>query len=123
MKTLIILMCVLCTAFTAYVPGMSSISSDVHEIAIDGNSATVYITEYTNSNAGYEVYVYSIYDWAMPYYFTYDGVEFHNPTGEILLTDSIHRTPAMGFTKEFTIYFTEDTKEYANQLVFHIVAK
>ena len=120
MKILIVLICILCTAFTAYIPGMLSISSDA-QIVIDNNSATVFITEYTNSNAGYEVYVHSIHDWDM-YYFTYDGVEFRNPTGEILLTDSIHRTPANGLTKEFTLYI-EDVKKYSDQLVFTIVAK
>ena len=121
MKILIVLICILCTAFTAYIPGMLSISSDA-QIVIDGNSATVFITEYTNSNAGYEVYVYSTHDWAMVHYFTYGGVEFHNPTGKILLTDSIQRTPANGLTKEFTLYI-EDVKKYSDQLVFTIVAK
>jgi hypothetical protein len=120
MKILIVLICILCTAFTAYIPGMFSISSDA-QIVIDNNSATVFITEYTNSTAGYEVYVYSAHDWAI-HYFTYDGVKFHNPTGKILLTDSIHRTPANGLTKEFTLYI-EDVEEYSDQLVFTIVAK
>ena len=120
MKILIVLICILCTAFTAYIPGMLSISSDA-QIVIDGNSATVFITEYTNSTAGYEVYVSSIHDWDM-HYFTYDGVEFRNPTGEILLTDSIERTPTNGLKKEFTIYL-EDIEEYRDQLVFTIVAK
>lgn len=121
MKILIVLICILCTAFTAYIPGMLSISSDA-QIVIDNNSATAIITEYTNSNAGYEVYVSSIHDWDTIHYFTYDGVEFRNPTGKILLTDSIHRTPANGLTKEFTLYI-EDVEEYSYQLVFTIVAK
>lgn len=120
MKILIVILIILCTAFTFYIPGMLSISSDA-QIVIDNNSATVFITEYTNSNTGYEVYVSSIHDWDM-HYFTYDGIEFHNPTGKILLTDSIHRTPANGLTKEFTLYI-EDVEEYSYQLVFTIVAK
>ena len=88
MKILIVLICILCTAFTAYIPGMFSISSDA-QIVIDGNSATVFITEYTNSTAGYEVYVSSIHDWAMVHYFMYGGIEFSNPKGKVLLTDSI----------------------------------
>ena len=116
MKILIVLICILCTAFTAYIPGMLSISSDV-QIVIDNNSATVFITEYTNSNAGYEVYVSSINDWDMIHCFTYDGIEFRNPKGKVLLTDSIYRTPAIGITKEFTIYTTETGMDYITFMI------
>lgn len=108
MKILIVILIILCTAFTFYILGMFSISSSVQELTIDTaeSSATATITEYTNSTAGYEVYVSSIHDWDM-HYFTYDGVEFRNPTGEILLTDSIERTPTNGLKKEFTIYLED----------------
>jgi len=123
MKILTVLICILCTAFTFYIPGMFSISSSVQELTIDTaeSSATAIITEYTNSNAGYEVYVHSIHDWDM-YYFTYDGIEFRNPKGKVLLTDSIYRTPTNGLKKEFTIYLTS-MDGHKDQLVFTIVAK
>ena len=118
MKILTVLICILCTAFTFYIPGMFSISSSVQELTIDTaeSSATVFITEYTNSNAGYEVYVSSINDWDI-LYFTYDGIEFRNPKGKVLLTDSIYRTPAIGITKEFTIYTTETGMDYITFMI------
>ena len=119
MKILIVILIILCTAFTFYILGMFSISSSVQELTIDTaeSSATVFITEYTNSNAGYEVYVSSINDWDMIHCFTYDGIEFINPKGKVLLTDSIYRTPAIGITKEFTIYTTETGMDYITFMI------
>ena len=118
MKILIVILIILCTAFTFYIPGMFSISSSVQELTIDTaeSSATAIIAEYTNSNAGYEVYVSSINDWDI-HYFTYDGIEFRNPKGKVLLTDSIYRTPAIGITKEFTIYTTETGMDYITFMI------
>lgn len=85
-------------------------------------SATINITEYTNSNTGYEVYVTSLNDFridGVTYYFTYDGVEYKNPIGIVMLTNSIYRTPSP-FTKEFTIYTTEIGRD---QLTFTIIGK
>lgn len=124
MKKLSIILIILCTSFTLYIPGMLSISSDVDQLVIDGyeQSATINITEYTNSNAGYEVYVTSLNEFMLddtPYYFTYDGVEYKNPTGKVMLTNSIYRTPSP-VTKEFTIYATGTGRD---QLTFTIIGK
>ncbi len=123
-KIFSIILIILCTGFTLYIPGMLSISSDVDQLVIDRyeQSATINITEYTNSNAGYEVYVTSLNDFridGVPYYFTYDGVEYKNPIGIVMLTDSIYRTPS-SVTKEFTIYTTEIGRD---QLTFTIIGK
>jgi hypothetical protein len=48
MKILIVILIILCTAFTAYIPGMFSISSSVQELTIDTaeSSATATILSF-----------------------------------------------------------------------------
>lgn len=114
---------------------------DLDPLAGEETHFLVTVTERSNKPGGYEVRVssdrdFQLVSWngaefnpefSVPYDFTYDGVRVHDPSGVVLITDTLGRTTGQGVLKGFSIHTNvpEDNPQgsYRDVITFTISSK